>query len=79
MSPVRTYNSGTRRNGPARPTQRAPEYPLKNTRKTDMRRYLGIALALFTVTLAACNTMAGFGQDLSKGGNAITNSAEKAK
>ena len=44
-----------------------------------MSRYLGIALALFVVTLAACNTIAGAGQDLSKGGQAITNEAEKAK
>lgn len=30
-----------------------------------------------TAALAACNTVAGAGQDLSKGGNAITNSADK--
>jgi predicted small secreted protein len=29
--------------------------------------------------LAGCNTMAGAGQDISKGGDALTNSAEKAK
>jgi entericidin B len=28
--------------------------------------------------LAGCNTMAGAGQDISKGGNALTNSADKA-
>jgi len=44
-----------------------------------MTRYLAIALALFSVTLAACNTIAGAGQDLSAGGHAITNSAEQAK
>lgn len=44
-----------------------------------MTRYIAIALALFSVTLAACNTVAGAGQDLSAGGHAITNSAEKAK
>jgi entericidin B len=44
-----------------------------------MTRYIAIALALFSVTLAACNTIAGAGQDLSAGGHAITNSAEKAK
>ncbi|CAB3804453.1 Entericidin B [Paraburkholderia sacchari] len=41
-------------------------------------------IALFLVTasvaaLAACNTVAGAGEDLSSGGHAITNSAEKAK
>lgn len=44
-----------------------------------MRRYLAIALALFAVTLTACNTIAGAGQDISKGGNAITNEADKVK
>ncbi|MEM5450485.1 entericidin A/B family lipoprotein [Paraburkholderia guartelaensis] len=44
-----------------------------------MTRYLAFALVLFAVTLAACNTIAGAGEDLSKGGQAITNSAEKAK
>lgn len=44
-----------------------------------MTRFIAIALALFSVTLAACNTVAGAGQDLSAGGHAITNSAEKAK
>ena len=44
-----------------------------------MTRYLAFALALFAVTLSACNTIAGAGEDLSKGGQAITNSAEKAK
>jgi entericidin B len=44
-----------------------------------MTRYIALALALFSVTLAACNTIAGAGEDLSRGGQAITNSAEKAK
>jgi entericidin B len=44
-----------------------------------MRRYLAFVLALFAVTLAACNTIAGAGQDISKGGQAITNTADKAK
>jgi entericidin B len=47
--------------------------------KTDMSRYLTFALALFALTLAACNTIAGAGEDISKGGQAITNSADKAK
>ncbi|QGZ60759.1 entericidin A/B family lipoprotein [Paraburkholderia acidisoli] len=44
-----------------------------------MSRYLAIACALFTLSLAACNTIAGAGEDISKGGNAISNTAEKAK
>jgi entericidin B len=48
-------------------------------RRAEMSRYLAFALALFAVTLAACNTIAGAGQDLSKGGQAITDEAEKAK
>lgn len=44
-----------------------------------MNRYLAIAFALFAVSLTACNTIAGAGQDVSKGGNAVTNSAEQAK
>ncbi|RQH04147.1 entericidin A/B family lipoprotein [Paraburkholderia dinghuensis] len=44
-----------------------------------MYRYMAFVLALFTVTLAACNTVAGAGQDLSKGGQAITNEADKMK
>jgi entericidin B len=42
-----------------------------------------IALLLFvtagTATLSACNTVSGAGQDISAGGHAITNSADKAK
>ncbi|WP_175149295.1 entericidin A/B family lipoprotein [Paraburkholderia ultramafica] len=41
-----------------------------------------IALLLIAgaaAALAGCNTMAGAGEDISKGGNALTNSAEKAK
>jgi entericidin B len=37
---------------------------------------LFIALSLVT-SLAACNTMAGAGQDMQSGGHALTNSAEK--
>ncbi|SDB82381.1 entericidin A/B family lipoprotein [Paraburkholderia lycopersici] len=44
-----------------------------------MSRYFAFALALVAVTLAACNTIAGAGEDISRGGQAITNSAEKAK
>ncbi|KKB62508.1 entericidin [Robbsia andropogonis] len=42
-----------------------------------------VALLLLSATamsmLAGCNTMAGAGQDISAGGNALTNSAEKSK
>jgi predicted small secreted protein len=34
------------------------------------------ALLLMTVTLAACNTVAGFGQDMRATGNAISNAAK---
>jgi entericidin B len=44
-----------------------------------MSRYVAFAFALFAVTLTACNTIAGAGEDLSKGGQAITRTAEKAK
>jgi entericidin B len=44
-----------------------------------MGRYIALALALLTVTLAACNTIAGAGQDISKGGQAISNEADKMK
>lgn len=41
-------------------------------------------IALFLVTasiagLSACNTIAGAGEDVSAGGHAVTNTAEKAK
>lgn len=42
-----------------------------------MTRLISLALLLATVTLTACHTVAGAGQDISRGGNAITNSAEK--
>jgi predicted small secreted protein len=44
-----------------------------------MDRLIALLLIAATAALAGCNTMAGAGQDISKGGNAITNSAEKAK
>jgi entericidin B len=36
-------------------------------------------LLVLTAGLAACNTIAGAGQDLSSGGQAISNAADKAK
>lgn len=44
-----------------------------------MRKLL-IALALATPLLvSACNTVAGFGQDVSKAGGALEDAAEKSK
>ncbi|WP_428531777.1 entericidin A/B family lipoprotein [Rhodopila sp.] len=48
-----------------------------------MRRNLSIALTLLALLgispmLAACNTAAGAGQDLSAGGHAISHAADKA-
>jgi entericidin B len=48
-------------------------------RRTFMNRLIALLLIAGTAALAGCNTMAGAGQDISKGGNAITNSAEQAK
>jgi len=47
-----------------------------------MRKNISIALTLLLLTiaaplLAACHTTAGFGQDVSNGGQAITNDANK--
>lgn len=42
-----------------------------------MTRLIALFLLGGTVLLTACNTVAGAGQDISKGGHAITISAEK--
>jgi entericidin B len=44
-----------------------------------MRQIVALFLIAATAVLAGCNTVAGAGQDISKGGQAIRNSAEKAK
>uniref|UniRef100_E1TCV7 Entericidin EcnAB n=1 Tax=Burkholderia sp. (strain CCGE1003) TaxID=640512 RepID=E1TCV7_BURSG len=44
-----------------------------------MNRLIALLLIASTAALAGCNTMAGAGQDISKGGDALTNQAEKAK
>ncbi|MDE1183863.1 entericidin A/B family lipoprotein [Paraburkholderia sp.] len=49
-----------------------------------MKRLIALLLiagtaTLGTAALSGCNTVSGAGQDISKGGDAITNSAEKAK
>jgi len=38
-----------------------------------------LLLAVAVLSLSACNTIAGMGQDLKAGGQAMTNAAEKAK
>jgi len=50
--------------------------------RPNMRRILPVALTLLALAglaplLGACHTTAGVGQDLSAGGHAVTNSAEK--
>ncbi|MBU6487844.1 MAG: entericidin A/B family lipoprotein [Burkholderiales bacterium] len=42
-----------------------------------MTRLIALVVLGGTVLLTACNTVAGAGEDISKGGHAITNSAEK--
>jgi entericidin B len=49
-----------------------------NSRGIFMARLIALLLIAGTAVLAGCNTMAGAGQDISKGGNALTNSADKA-
>ncbi|ABI89739.1 entericidin A/B family lipoprotein [Burkholderia ambifaria] len=44
-----------------------------------MTRTIAAVLLVVTAALAGCNTVAGVGQDISKGGQAISDSAEKAK
>ncbi|ALK33274.1 MULTISPECIES: entericidin A/B family lipoprotein [Burkholderia] len=44
-----------------------------------MTRSIAAVLLVLTAALAGCNTIAGAGQDISSGGNAISNTAEKAK
>ena len=42
-----------------------------------MKRLIALAVLAATAALTACHTVAGAGEDISKGGHAITNSAEK--
>jgi entericidin B len=44
-----------------------------------MTRLIAWLLIAGTALLAGCNTVAGAGEDISKGGQAIHNSAEQAK
>jgi len=54
-----------------------PAYLHQTQGELLMTRLIALLLIVGTAALAACNTVAGAGQDLSKGGNAITNSADK--
>jgi predicted small secreted protein len=56
---------------------RRPAYPHQTQGELFMTRLIALLLIAGTAALAGCNTMAGAGQDISKGGNAITNSADK--
>jgi predicted small secreted protein len=52
----------------------------RNLPKGDnMTRFVALFLIAATALLAGCNTVAGAGEDISKGGQAIHNSAEQAK
>ena len=44
-----------------------------------MMRLIVLFMIAGTALLAGCNTVAGAGQDISKGGQAIHNTAEEAK
>jgi entericidin B len=44
-----------------------------------MTRLITLFLIASTALLAGCNTVAGAGEDISKGGQAIHNKAEQAK
>ncbi|WP_341317866.1 entericidin A/B family lipoprotein [Paraburkholderia sp. IMGN_8] len=44
-----------------------------------MTRLIVLLLVAGTAVLAGCNTIAGAGEDISKGGQTIRNSAEQAK
>jgi predicted small secreted protein len=49
-------------------------------RRAQLPRLLALSLLAGAVlALGACNTVQGFGTDVSKTGNAVSNSAEKVK
>jgi predicted small secreted protein len=55
-------------------------YWLADLRRSAVPRLLmPCLLAGAVLALGACNTMQGFGTDVSKAGNAVSNSAEKVK
>ncbi|GGF33345.1 hypothetical protein GCM10011611_44460 [Aliidongia dinghuensis] len=53
--------------------------PIVANRTTAKTLLLLVLLGALGPTIAACNTTAGAGEDLSKAGQAITNSAERNK
>ncbi|MBV9508692.1 MAG: entericidin A/B family lipoprotein [Caulobacteraceae bacterium] len=44
-----------------------------------MRKFIALALVAAGLSVAACNTVAGAGQDVSAAGHAVTNTANDAK
>ncbi len=54
-------------------------YEWVNTTEQPMRRIVILAALATSMLVAACNTMAGAGQDVSAAGHAVTNTAEDAK
>jgi predicted small secreted protein len=52
---------------------------ISTSRGIHMTRLIALLLIAGTAALAGCNTVSGAGQDLSKGGQAISNSAEEHK
>ncbi|HTH60414.1 MAG TPA: entericidin A/B family lipoprotein [Paraburkholderia sp.] len=44
-----------------------------------MKRFIALLLVTACAGLAACNTVAGAGEDMSAGGHAVTRGAEQAK
>jgi len=44
-----------------------------------MRKLFILFAAMTAISVAACNTVAGAGQDVSAAGHAVTNTADKAK
>jgi entericidin B len=52
---------------------------ISTPRGIDMTRLIALLLIAGTAALAGCNTVSGAGQDISKGGQAISNSAEEHK
>ncbi len=44
-----------------------------------MRRSLALALIAASLALSACNTVKGFGKDVSSAGDAVANAADKTK
>ncbi len=53
---------------------------LDTVENTLMKRLIALFLVTASIAgLSACNTIAGAGEDVSAGGHAVTNSAEKAK